>query len=323
MSRGDHESSSSLSTELPVGGGDQTTTATSHNHTEANVKPTVTMHNNNINEKDELVTVTPTTATAAISTHVNVATTNTNTSKGDTIEVNEMTDTTENTTASSNSPTNIGTTTGSTATTNSKNSPTNKAHGKHGKISFGTVHVREHRMTLGSHPEVQNGVPIELSWVKQQSFLYDTIDEFEQSKDPVGTAAQQQQGSDTENESSSELLASVPVVAPNSVRRIPAAERAEIAQLYHSRDSILRITQEVQTIQESRNHSRADKAAQKVIVQLHKQPHATITSNKETADDVLLAHLDKKKQEAASSPKNKQNQQDLTIKKKKKWWFIC
>jgi hypothetical protein len=48
-------------------------------------------------------------------------------------------------------------------------------------VSFGTVHVHEHRMTLGRNPGVGHGVPVELSWDVEGSNVFNTIDEYEEN----------------------------------------------------------------------------------------------------------------------------------------------
>ena len=125
-------------------------------------------------------------------------------------------------------------------------------HSGHGSgVSFGSVHVHEHRMTLGSNPEVRRGVPVELAWEVEQSEVFSTVDEFEEKAHADGRDS-------------------------GNARRIAAWKREAIAEAHHSRESIVRVTNEIQAIQQNRHDSQRDSAAKHVVSDLQKEPHTTI-----------------------------------------------
>jgi len=48
-------------------------------------------------------------------------------------------------------------------------------------VSFNSVHIREHRVTLGDHPSSANGPPIQLDWEAKTESTID-LDEFEEDR---------------------------------------------------------------------------------------------------------------------------------------------
>jgi hypothetical protein len=127
--------------------------------------------------------------------------------------------------------------------------PRNSGHGS--AVSFGSVHVHEHRMTLGSNPEVRRGVPVELAWDVEESNVYSTVDEFEEQAHADGRES-------------------------GSAKRIAAWKREAIAEAHHSRESIVRVETEIQTIQQQRHDSQRDKEARHVVDELQREPHTTV-----------------------------------------------
>jgi hypothetical protein len=104
-------------------------------------------------------------------------------------------------------------------------------------VSFGTVRVHEHRLTLGDNPGVSIGVPLTLGWECDDSETYD-LEAFERlSKDNNSTGG---------------------------VHRLTRYKRELIASENHSRDSITLRKKEVRTVQLSRAESEQDKAARRV-----------------------------------------------------------
>ena len=89
----------------------------------------------------------------------------------------------------------------------------------HSKVSFGTVNVHKHRMTLGTNPSTAIGVPVELAW-DEESSEFVTVEEYEKQHD-----------------------------AP--LRRIPHRQRQEIAEVHHTRESLSRAREEVAQTQRS------------------------------------------------------------------------
>jgi len=86
------------------------------------------------------------------------------------------------------------------------------------KVSFGNVNVHKHRMTLGTNPSAKNGIPVELAWdVLSCEEL--AVDEFEERH------------------------------GEKNLRRIDADKRQEIAEVNHSRGSIVRAKEEVKGTQ--------------------------------------------------------------------------
>jgi hypothetical protein len=129
--------------------------------------------------------------------------------------------------------------------------PDQRSSGQGSGVSFGSVHVHEHRMTLGSNPEVRRGVPVELAWDVEESNVFSTVDEFEEQAHGEGRES-------------------------GSAKRIAAWKREAIAEAHHSRESIVRVETEIQTIQQQRHDSQRDKAAKHVVDELQREPHATV-----------------------------------------------
>jgi hypothetical protein len=125
-------------------------------------------------------------------------------------------------------------------------------------VSFGSVHVHEHRMTLGSNPEVRRGVPVELAWDVEESNVFSTIDEYEEKAHAEGRDS-------------------------GSAKRIAAWKREAIAEAHHSRESIVRVETEIQTIQKQRHDSKRDAAAKHVVSTLEKEPHTTVMPFKDVS----------------------------------------
>lgn len=213
-------------------------------------------------------------------------------------------------------------------TTTSQNPPTHKESTKgyscnNANVKFGTVHVHVHPMTLGANPEVGYGIPIELAWTKQDSVIYESIDEFEEAKKVSIANNQIENDPQLVDEANDPTISSyLPRKESRTVRRIPASEREAIATMNHSEDSIRRVTQEILSIQESRNDSRNDKLAQNVIIQLHRKPHEAVTSSTTTLDDVITAHLERASKQMKAKHKDELNN-DNKKKKKRRWWSFC
>lgn len=115
-----------------------------------------------------------------------------------------------------------------------KEDPVEKPRAR-GKVSFGDVKVRTHRMTLGTNPSTKVGLPVELSWDKQSSELF-TLDKFEEKP-------------------------------KSKAKKIDQQKRQEIAKLHHSRDSIVKrqveLYQTKQSIEKSRQEAEADPLGEK------------------------------------------------------------
>jgi hypothetical protein len=104
-------------------------------------------------------------------------------------------------------------------------------------VSFGSVRVHEHRLTLGDNPGVSTGIPLTLGWECDDSETYD-LEAFERlNKEDNSTGG---------------------------VHRLTRHKRELIASENHSRDSIIKIHREVRSIQLSREDSEQDKAARRV-----------------------------------------------------------
>jgi hypothetical protein len=209
-------------------------------------------------------------------------------------------------------------------------------------VSFGSVHVREHRMTLGRNPGVGYGVPVELAWDVVGSNEFTTIEEYEENvrqshgqqyRVPTPPPPQQQNDDDddtptTNNNNSSKTEASIasadgsitadstststtPITSntttttptPRIVKRIPASKRDEIASMHHSRASIVRIQDEVKTIQEQRSSSKSDTVAKKIIQELKRNPNGIVNTSQQSFDYDMTT--------------------DTTAKKQKSWWSYC
>lgn len=95
------------------------------------------------------------------------------------------------------------------------------------KVSFGSVRIHKHRMSLGDNPGVSGGVPVTLAWEKEESVNYETIDAAEEN-------------------------------LTHELRRISKNRREAIAAEHHSRNSVTLAVKEVQSIQESRFDSEND-----------------------------------------------------------------
>jgi hypothetical protein len=165
------------------------------------------------------------------------------------------------------------------APTNTTTIAKNNLHGSSGNsgVSFGSVHVHQHRMTLGANPEVRHGVPVELAWEVERSCVFDTVDEFEEKVHAVTTTTDEtsllkNQGSSADPTSTTTTSSTV----PHPVKRMTAAEREEIASVHHSRDSIVRVQSDMHTIQQHRHDSQRDPAAKMVVMKLEQQPHAVV-----------------------------------------------
>ena len=135
-------------------------------------------------------------------------------------------------------------------------------------------------MTLGSNPEVTYGVPVELAWTEEESNLFDTVDDFEQRHNSS------HQKDDTHNDGSTTIQSSSLTTTthdassyPHAVHRLKAADRDEIASLHHSRDSIVRVKQQVQQIQEQRHISKRDPEPMQIIKDIRRQ-----RMNRDTGD---------------------------------------
>lgn len=86
------------------------------------------------------------------------------------------------------------------------------------KVSFGNVNVHKHRMTLGTNPSAKNGIPVELAWdVLSCEEL--AVDEFEKRH------------------------------GEKNLQKLDADKRQEIAEVNHSRGSIVRTQEEVKGAQ--------------------------------------------------------------------------
>ena len=170
-------------------------------------------------------------------------------------------------------------------------------------VSFGSVHVHEHRMTLGSNPDVSYGVPVELAWSADASDLFDSIEEFEQKAHAVPQQSPEQNSNTAEtaiNDGTTATLTTTTATTvssptppsvgpyPHPVHRLKASDRDAIASRNHSRDSIVRVKQEVQMIQEQRHDSKRDKEAINIIKEIRRQriegTTSTTTATSEAAE---------------------------------------
>ena len=110
-------------------------------------------------------------------------------------------------------------------------------HEKHSKgVKFGNVHVHSHRLTLGDNPGVSVGVPLTLGWEVEDSEQFD-LDTYEEETQVNNRSA---------------------------VRRMTRHKRELIASRNHTRDSIVKHTEQVKDIQKSRMKSETDKAAKMI-----------------------------------------------------------
>jgi hypothetical protein len=98
-------------------------------------------------------------------------------------------------------------------------------------------------MTMGANPSTSRGVPVELSWQVDESLEFANDAEFDAYN------AQQEA-------SSSSWYLDTP--NPHTVRRIAPHSREAIASEHHSRDSIVRVEQEIRDIKKSRLESESD-----------------------------------------------------------------
>jgi hypothetical protein len=101
-------------------------------------------------------------------------------------------------------------------------------NGNGNNVGFSTVHVHSHRLTLGDHPDVSSGIPLQLGWDVQDSEEFD-LDTFEQGND-------------------------------HKLSRISRRSREEIAMLHHSRESVVIAHNEVQEIKHSRIDNERDRS---------------------------------------------------------------
>lgn len=124
---------------------------------------------------------------------------------------------------------------------------TSSSTGSH--VSFGPVRVHTHRMTLGTNPSTRTGVPVELAWQYDESLDFSNLDGFEEH---VSSETQQQN-----------LYRGGGSSDARRVHRIAAASRERIAELHHSRDSIVRVEHEVKEIQKSRTQSEHDRVVER------------------------------------------------------------
>jgi hypothetical protein len=97
-----------------------------------------------------------------------------------------------------------------------------------GKVSFGSVRIHKHRMSLGDNPGVSTGVPVTLAWEVEESLRFDSIEEAAKESGKHG------------------------------LHRISRNRREEIANQLHSRSSIVRLQDEIKSIQVSRTASERD-----------------------------------------------------------------
>jgi hypothetical protein len=193
------------------------------------------------------------------------------------------------------------------APTNTTTIAKNNLHGSTGSssgVSFGSVHVHQHRMTLGVNPEVRHGVPVELAWEVEQSCVFDTVDEFEETVHATSTTDEtsllKNQGSSADPTSTTTTSSTV----PHPVKRMTAAEREEIASVHHSRDSIVRVQSDMHTIQQHRHDSQRDPAAKMVVMKLEQQPHAVVMP-------------------IGSSSSRSSNQAGPHVPRSKRWMLLC
>lgn len=103
--------------------------------------------------------------------------------------------------------------------TNQTTAPFESQETKGSHVSFGSVNVHKHRMTLGVNPSA-HGIPVELAWEEHSSELFDDVEKFEDS-------------------------------TTHELHRIAAVSRKKIAENHHSRDSITKSQSEVEKIKRS------------------------------------------------------------------------
>jgi hypothetical protein len=101
-------------------------------------------------------------------------------------------------------------------------------------VSFGSVNIHKHRMTLSNNPATRIGLPVEIAWEEHSSELLN-IDEYESSK------------------------------TSNSLHRLPASTRRKIAEQHHTRESILRVEDEIKEAKKSIESSKLDKPGPKMF----------------------------------------------------------
>jgi len=99
-----------------------------------------------------------------------------------------------------------------------------------GSVSFSTVRVHQHRLTLGDNPAVSRGIPLTLDWQIEDSETFD-LELFEA------------------------------VYGRKDLCCFSSDERKAIARQDHSRDSLVRVRQEVKAIQYSRERSKYESAS--------------------------------------------------------------
>jgi hypothetical protein len=201
---------------------------------------------------------------------------------------------------------------------NNEDDATNEKSVSTSHVSFGSVHVHEHRMTLGTNPGVSYGVPVELAWSAETSDMFDSIEEFERRAHAGSSSSsppQQHHTENTTNDGTTVTTATTPVTAsssatyPHTVHRLRASDRDEIASRHHSRDSIVRVKKEVQMMQEQRHDSKKDKEAINMIKEIRRQRmEGTLTLDDTTKGTSTDRENDKAKN---------------TGTEKKSFWSMC
>ena len=114
-------------------------------------------------------------------------------------------------------------------------------------VSFGSVNVHKHRMTMGTNPFTSIGVPVELAWEEESSETM-PVDAFERSHPPPPP------------------------------RRLKVRERQEIAEAHHTRDSIERRQEEVHEAQRSIEASGRDDDPDRPLWRRRRRRGGTTTS---------------------------------------------
>jgi hypothetical protein len=184
-------------------------------------------------------------------------------------------------------------------------------------VSFGSVHVHEHRMTLGTNPEVSYGVPVELAWAADASDMYDSIEEFERKAHHLDES-QQNNIIRTNDDGTTATNIYVPVTHSHTVHRLKASDRDEIAARHHSRDSIVRVKQEVQKIQEQRHDSMRDKEPIQMIKEIRQQRmegKLTTTTFDDTTTPAPVDHTSSTTTTATTNAK--------PPRRGRRVWFLC
>ncbi|KAL7575571.1 hypothetical protein ACA910_020145 [Epithemia clementina (nom. ined.)] len=105
------------------------------------------------------------------------------------------------------------------------------------EVKFGNVRIHTHRMTLGDNPEAK-GTPVTIDWEVQESEELD-IDSYEEN--------QWNSGKD------------------RSVHRIDKRSRDKIALEHHSRESIVKVQNEIMAIKLSREASEREDVRKAIV----------------------------------------------------------